>query len=434
MKFISTRGASPAVSVSQAMKAGLAPDGGLYVPERFPKVRPEDVDHTGGLPRFAAQILAPFFEGDPLSDRLDEICEKAFSFPLVLKDVSESVSVLELFHGPTAAFKDFGARFLAECLSFSQKEKQTILVATSGDTGGAVASAFHKRAGFEVVIVFPKNGVSERQRKQLTCWGDNIRAFAVNGDFDSCQRLVKSALSDPELRKELALSSANSINIGRLLPQLTYYAFASVWYLKKHGSSASFIIPTGNAGNAVAAIWAKMMGFPIGKIGMATNANRVIPDYFQTGVWKPAPSVATLANAMDVGNASNMERAFHLGSHGFNLRGEVFSESVSDERIRAVIAEGEKKYGEIWCPHTATAVEVFEHRLRRPDASGSSGFVVVSTAHPAKFETIVEPLVGHAVDVPASLQRLLRLPSIFDEISGDYEDFKKRLERIDGCA
>lgn len=427
MRFFSTREKSPGLLISEAIALGLASDGGLYVPDRFPCFQIEDFDGVTEFPEFAFLVLKPFFEADPLSGELEKICKRAFSFPVILKDVRSSqsglaTSVLELFHGPTAAFKDVGARFLAECLSARSRTKQTILVATSGDTGGAVASAFHGRPGFEVVIVFPKDGVSERQRQQLTCWGGNIHTYAVKGSFDTCQKLVKSAFSDPELRGTGKMSSANSINIGRLLPQVTYYAMASIQYLRKHHCSASFIIPTGNAGNAVAALWAKKMGFPIGSIGMATNANRVIPDYFKSGDWKPSASVATLANAMDVGHASNMERAFHLESQGFHLKENVFSVSVSDEEIRKTIGAGEKEYGEIWCPHTATAIYV-----RNLQRGASQDWIVVSTAHPAKFETIVEPLIGHRIEVPKVLEDLLTLKSNYEEISGDYEDFSKLL-------
>jgi threonine synthase len=414
MKFLSTRGGAPAPSISRALQAGLAPDGGLYVPEVFPRFKIEDFADAKDLFALASRMLAPFFEGDPLAEGLGRICERALSFPVMLKDLPQETSVLELFHGPTAAFKDVGARFLAECLAASGTEHRTILVATSGDTGGAVAAAFHGRPGFDVVIVFPEDGVSERQRKQLTAWGGNIRAYAVDGDFDACQRLVKSALSDAALKKTRNLSSANSINIGRLLPQATYYAWASLEYLKRHQVRASFIIPTGNAGNAVAAVWARKMGFPIERIGVATNANRVIPDYFETGIWQPTASRATLANAMDVGNASNMERLFQMAPLA-----DIFSESVGDERIRRVIVEGESRFGEIWCPHTATAVEV---RGRKP-----GNWVVVATAHPAKFESIVEPLIGHAVEIPPALSAILLRPSVFDVISGDVAAFRALL-------
>jgi threonine synthase len=416
MKFVSTRGKSGALSVSEAIQNGLAPDGGLYVPETFPNFKPEDFQVGMSYPEIATKVLAPFFVGDPLANQLSEKVSRAFSFPIPLKN-----SVLELFHGPTAAFKDVGARFLAECLDTGAHAPQTVLVATSGDTGGAVAAAFDGRKNFEVLILFPKNGVSDRQRQQLTCWGKNIRAFAVQGSFDVCQSLVKTALADLSVKEKRKVSSANSINIGRLLPQSTYYAMASLQHERATGRAASFMIPSGNLGNAVAAMWAKKMGFPIDKIGMATNANEVIPEFFKTGVWKPMPTVPTLANAMDVGSPSNMERVFHLEKEGFNLKENLLSASVSDEDIKKTIAQGEKKYGEIWCPHTATAVCLRERQASCAD------WIVVATAHPAKFETIVESLVGHSVEVPKPLLDLLALETVCGELSGDYAEFLQKL-------
>jgi threonine synthase len=394
MKYISTRGSSPAVSISQAMDAGLAPDGGLYVPEFFPIYSGGDFD--------LVKTLAPFFEGDPLAAHLKEICANAFNFPTPLND-----GVLELFHGPTAAFKDVGARFLAESQSRLSQRKRTVLVATSGDTGGAVAAAYHGRPHFEVIILFPKGMVSARQQQQLTCWGENIRAYAVKGTFDDCQRMAKDAFQDSRF-KNAGLTSANSINIGRLLPQMTYYARASVEYQKQHQKIPSFIIPSGNLGNAVAALWAKKMGFPIGQIVMATNANRAVPDYLQSGIITPHETISTLANAMDVGKPSNLERAIHLYPQIQDFRNDVSAISVSDEEIRNTIKKAAKE-GKVFCPHTATAVQVRE-------SIPSDHWIVVATAHPAKFETIVEPLIGKKVEVPAVLTALLNKKSIYTEI------------------
>ena len=436
MRFVSTRGQSSPVSISDALQAGLAPDGGLYVPEFFPQFTAADFEGLHSFPEIACRALAPFFSGDALAPSLRKICESAFSFPIGLKPLRDTTSVLELFHGPSAAFKDFGARFLAECLS-RQGQRQdrqlerTILVATSGDTGGAVAAAFHRKPGVKVVILFPKDGVSPRQRQQLCGWRDNVRAIAVQGSFDDCQRLVKTALMDAGLQR-LRLASANSINIGRLLPQLTYYVAASVWYYSEHEKRPAFSIPSGNIGNAVAALWAKRMGLPIRHVAMATNANRAVVDYFETGEWRPRPSVATLANAMDVGNPSNMERVLHLypsDSHESNelpnelnndLSHDVSALSVSDEQIRKTISEGEKNWQEIWCPHTATAVHLRE-------AQETPDWIIVATAHPAKFDSIVEPLIGHPVRVPPQLAALLTRPSEFTEIAPEFDAFRKQL-------
>ena len=418
MKFISTRGKSPPVTISQAIDAGLAPDGGLYVPKLFPQYESLGfVKNPKGQDEFdIVKTLGPFFDEDPLTPALKDICENAFNFPIPLRELGDGTAVLELFHGPTAAFKDVGARFLAECqarLAPASSPERTVLVATSGDTGGAVAAAYHGRPGFKVIILFPKGMVSARQLQQLTCWGDNISAYAVRGTFDDCQRMAKEAFATPSFARErnTALTSANSINIGRLLPQMSYYAKASMDYKNQHGADPSFIIPSGNLGNSAAALWAKKIGFPIGQIVMATNANRAVPDFFQTGVWKPQPTRTTLANAMDVGNPSNMERAIHLYPKIADFREDVSAISVSDEEISETIAAGIEE-GNIWCPHTATAVKVRE-------TIPSDHWIIVATAHPAKFETIVEPLIHQKVEVPPALGVLLSKPSKFTEIGAE---------------
>ncbi|HEX6037672.1 pyridoxal-phosphate dependent enzyme, partial [Longimicrobium sp.] len=276
MKYVSTRGGGAAATLSQAVERGLAPDGGLYVPAQFPELAPGALDGADTLPDVAARLLAPFFAGDALEDALGDICREAFTFPVPLKELRGGTAVLELFHGPTAAFKDVGARFLAATMSRIGGEDArplTILVATSGDTGGAVAAAFHGRPGVEVAVLYPAGMVSPRQEKQLTTWGGNVRAFAVRGAFDDCQRLVKAAMADDELRAARRLSSANSISIGRLPPQMAYYAWASREYVRRHGRAPGFVVPTGNLGNALAALWARRMGMPIREVVLATNAN-----------------------------------------------------------------------------------------------------------------------------------------------------------------
>ena len=248
-----------------------------------------------------------------------------------------------------------------------------------------------------------------RQQHQLTCWGDNIRAFEVDGSFDDCQALVKAAFTDPELKKRHRLSAANSINIGRLLPQAAYHAAASLWHWRKHGTAASSIVPTGNLGNGMACVWARAMGLPIGEVVFAVNANRTIPDFLSTGQWQPRLSTPTLASAMDVGNPSNMERLRNLVPDFAELRGTVEAYPVDDEAIRVQIAKDYARFGQVWCPHTATGFWVYDHlpasrRVGRP-------WIVSATAHPAKFETIVEPVIGRAVPVPAALAELLKRPT-----------------------
>lgn len=416
MYYYSTRDKERAVklSASQAILKGLAADGGLFVPSVLPALS-DKISLSLSYADFAAEVLKPFFEGDELYDELADICRGAFSFPVVLNELKD-VSVLELFHGPTSAFKDFGARFLAfsmEKLLVRKGEKLCILVATSGDTGGAVASAFHKRQNLSVKVLFPKGRVAERQRRQLTCWDDNISSFEVRGSFDDCQRMVKSAFVDPSLS---GLSSANSINLGRLLPQMVYYVYASMLYKERTGKEPVIIIPSGNVGNCTGAYWAKAIGAPIKRIVLAVNANTTIPEYLESGEYKPRDSVRTLANAMDVGAPSNMERLFSLFPSYEEMKANVSAWSVSDEEIKKTIVDEYRKEGYVLCPHTACAERV------RLDHFDGEPVIIVSTAHPAKFDTVVEPLIGNTVPMPAALADLVSRPSTFTEIGTDYRE------------
>lgn len=425
MRYRSTRDRAHLVALSDAILRGIAPDGGLYVPERFPALPPGRLEGAGTPAEAAERLLEPFFVGDPLEASLGEICREAFSFPLPLRDLREGTAVLELFHGPTAAFKDVGARFLAAAMSRlagSGTGPLTILVATSGDTGGAVAAAFHGRPGVEVAVLFPMGRVSPRQEKQLTTWGGNVRAFAVRGDFDACQRLAKEAMADAVLARARRLSSANSINVGRLLPQAGYYAWAGAEYRRRHGAVPGFVVPSGNLGNAVAALWARRAGAPVGEVVLATNANPAITAFTGGEPWGSRPTVATLATAMDVGHPSNMERAFHLFGGEEGARTGLRAHRVDDDEIRSAIRAGPARWGEVWDPHTAAAVAVRE-RL------GGEGWIIVSTAHPAKFESVVEPLVGAPVPVPPQLQRLLERPSHAVEIAPTLDALREALGR-----
>ncbi|MEY4760626.1 MAG: Threonine synthase [Pseudomonadota bacterium] len=419
MRFPSTRRQAPEVGFSQALAQGLAPDGGLYVPETWPSLDVAGLPDPATLPGVGEQFIGAFAAGDALATEVGDIVREAFDFPapLVPLDADGRLSVLELFHGPTAAFKDFGARFLAASLTRirrGQPKPLRILVATSGDTGGAVAAAFHRKPGIEVVVLFPKGLVSPTQQQQLTCWGDNITSLAVQGSFDDCQRMVKEAFLDPTMRAEAELSSANSINLGRLLPQAVYYAATSLAVWRRHGEKASFIIPSGNLGNSVACLWAKQMGLPIGDIVLAHNANRTVPDYLSSGKLEPRPSVATLASAMDVGNPSNLERMSALFPDARRLGAALSAVSIDDATIEARIKADFGRFGQVWCPHTATAAEAWARMS--PEQQASRRWVLVSTAHPAKFREIVEPLIGREVDVPDNLRRLFELPSAFTEI------------------
>lgn len=430
MRFVSTRGAAPAVGFSEAIVNGIAPDGGLYLPTEWPRADVEKFGDAGDLPGIASRLIAPFVAGDPLESQLPAIASDAFNFPAPLVPVTEDerLSVLELFHGPTAAFKDFGARFLAACMARARGPNDPllqILVATSGDTGGAVAAAFHNRPGTAVTVLFPKGLVSPTQERQLTCWGGNVRSLSVRGTFDDCQRMVKEAFADAQLRARMQLSSANSINLGRLLPQAVYYAATSLAIWRKHGERASFIVPSGNLGNAMACFWAQKVGLPIGDIIMAHDANRTVPEYFDSGEWKPRPSVATLASAMNVGNPSNMERVRSVFSGVDELRKVATAYSVDDHAIRERIRADFKRYGRVWCPHTAVAAEVYE-RLPAEVRAGRR-WVLVSTAHPAKFREIVEPLIGREVAVPETLARLFARPTECTEIAADLASLRSAL-------
>jgi threonine synthase len=430
--YVSTRDPEHRVLLSQALANGIAPDGGLYVPERFPHFVARQFEGVEELPDVATRLLTPFADGDPLASELEAICKEAFNFPAPLVPLEQApgpASVLELFHGPTSAFKDFGARFLAACLERIRRgaeRKLTILVATSGDTGGAVAAAFHNRPGIEVVVLYPKGLVSERQAHQLSCWGGNVRTYAVKGTFDECQRMVKEAFLDPALRQTHQLSSANSINVGRLLPQMVYYAKAGLELWRQTGRRANFIIPSGNLGNSLACIWARHIGIPIGEIVLATNANQSVTEFLRTGEWLPKASVATLASAMDVGNPSNMERLRALHPEFEELQGQIGASSVDDIEIRATIRRDSHELNQLWCPHTATAAKVFRRLLAR----GARGhWVIVSTAHPAKFNDIVEAQTGREVPVPPALARLLSLPRQEKELDASLEALRAELQR-----
>ncbi len=412
MRFRSTRGGAP-VTLDEALVRGIAEDGGLFVAEALPTFETRDFDAAGSITELARILLEPFFERSRLLPELDEILAETFHFPIPVTPLPGArAALLELFHGPTAAFKDVGAAFLAACLtrlSGRRAAPVTVLVATSGDTGGAVAAAFDRRPGMRVVVLFPAGRVSRRQEHQLCCWSDNVLSLRVSGTFDDCQSLVKAAFRDKAMSAHYRFSSANSINVGRLLPQTIYYADASVRHFRATGERPGFVIPTGNLGNALAAVMAREMGLPIGAIVMATNANRTIPDYFETLEWAPRASVPTLASAMDVGNPSNMERLRGLLGDADALRQCLAVSSVGDAAIEEEIRCAFADFGFAICPHTATAT----HTWRHMDAAtrDSCHWILVATAHPAKFETIVEPLIGRSVPLPRDLEKILSRPS-----------------------
>jgi threonine synthase len=432
MQFASTRNAQLQFGFSAALTQGLAADGGLFVPSEWPRYADNLAAPANdqSLADLSCRLLQPFAAGDVLEPELDAITREAFNFPApqYWLDPGHRLGVLELFHGPTAAFKDFGARFLAAALvrlRRSATRPLQVLVATSGDTGGAVAAAFHGQRGIGVWVLYPKGLVSPTQEQQLTCWGDNVRSFAVRGRFDDCQRMVKQALADAALHERSDVTSANSINLGRLLPQMCYYWAASLRVAQEHGEPASFVVPSGNLGNVTACIWARRLGAPIAAIVLAHNANRTVPDYLSTGSLRPRASVATLSSAMDVGDPSNLERLSALYGDAAALRGAVSAVSIDDEATRERIRGDFARYGRIWCPHTAVAAEA--HARLAPAVRERGRWLLVATAHPAKFREIVAPLIGENVPMPENLSRLFDRPSSTTEIDPDVEALRRAL-------
>ncbi|VXB38113.1 Threonine synthase [Luteimonas sp. 9C] len=426
MKFVSTRGGVPPTAFDAALVAGLAPDGGLYVPVDLPQV--DLVTPRATLADTAHAVLAPYLADSALRAQLPALCDEAFAFDAPLRPLRGAGDhVLELFHGPTAAFKDYAARFLAGALGALRAPDApdtTILVATSGDTGAAVAAAFHRRPGFRVVILYPDGKVSPLQAHGLECWGDNVRAFRVTGTFDDCQRLAKQALSDASLRAARPLGSANSISLGRLLPQAAYYAHAAARHHAATGRRLNVIVPTGNLGNACAALVARRMGAPLGDLHLACNANDTLTRFLAGADYAPQATRATLANAMDVGAPSNIERLRHWFDDDAALRAAVQATTIDDATIRDTIAAAPVRHGIVACPHTATALHVLDTRRAAGD---TDDWAIVATAHAAKFESIVEPLVGHAIPLPDALAACLARPAESERLPVDDAVLRARL-------
>lgn len=383
------------VSLSQAIFKGLADDGTLYMPGFIPRLNShffEDMPQMT-LHDMAFEVLKPFV-GDEVEDAaLRRMVEQTFSFPIPLHAVQEKVWALELFHGPTHAFKDVGARFLSRLMSFlrpQSADKLVVLTATSGDTGGAVANGFHKVPGIEVVVLFPRGKISPYQQHQITSPGENIHAIAVEGSFDDCQRMVKQAFNDAALREKVTVTSANSINIGRLLPQMVYY-FQGVAAVQRvsPGRAPVICVPSGNFGNLTAAVMAHRMGLPVKRFIAATNANDVVPRFLSTGIYTPHSTIVTIANAMDVGDPSNFSRLYALLNNNTEQLREILSAgSVSDDTIGLTIQEVYKKTGYLLDPHSAAACALLKQSL----GNDEQGFFV-ATAHPRKFAEVIEGLL-----------------------------------------
>ncbi len=404
MRFVSTSGKAPPADLQTALLSGLAPDGGLYLPDLLRPIPPERLADLRGapFPRVALSVARHLLEDALTEQQLQRVIDEALDFPIPLVPLDGRVHALELFHGPTCAFKDVGARFMARLMALyhgGAAEPLTILVATSGDTGSAVAHAFFRVPNTRVFVLYPEGKVSPLQERQFTTLGGNITALAVAGTFDDCQRLVKEAFADRDLRRR-RLTSANSINIGRLLPQIFYYFHA--WaQLRERPAELIVSVPSGNFGNLTAGLMAKRLGLPVTRFVAATNVNDVVPQYLTTGAFQPRPSVTTLSNAMDVGNPSNFARMLALyGGDVGRMRMDVEACTLTDDQTRAVIARTFKDHGYVLDPHSAVAASGLGMGLvHRPAATG----VFLATAHPGKFAEIVEPVIGRRVDLPPRL-------------------------------
>jgi len=421
--FVSTRGGSP-VDLAEALFAGLAPDGGLFVPTAIGALG-EPPPSVGGLAetaRWAGPRLLPGVDRGVL----ERAATAALDFPLPLVEIEPGLHVLELFHGPTHAFKDVGARFMARLMAELDEGggRRTILVATSGDTGSAVAAAFHGMAGYRVVVLFPEKGVSARQRRQMTTLGGNVRALAVQGTFDDCQRLAKEAFRDPNLRARHRLTSANSINIGRLVPQTFYYVHAAR-LLGWAKAPARFVVPSGNIGNLCGGLIAARAGMPNRGFVAALNVNRAFADFLGAGEFTPRASIPTYSNAMDVGDPSNIERVrwLHRDDPGA-LRRLVTGVSVSDAETSETIADVYARTGYMLDPHTAVGVTA---HLRAPDA-GKGPSVVLATAHPAKFPEVVERAIGRTVPLPPGIEAVLSAEEHMESIPANARAVAAALE------
>ena len=430
MRYRSTSKEAPLTSLRGAVLRGLAPDGGLYMPAELARRSPEELEEFRGLPftEVCFRVVKPFATPDVPEEVLWQVVSEAINFPVNLVSLSPGLHILELFHGPTLAFKDFGARFMARLMGYfvrGETRPLTVLVATSGDTGSAVAHGFLGVPGIRVVILYPSKRISEAQEKQFTTLGENITALEVAGTFDDCQRLVKQAFSDVELNKRAFLTSANSINIGRLLPQMFYHVAA---YRQLPVASVPLIVsvPSGNFGNLTAGIFAKRIGLPVTRFIASTNANDVVPEYLHTGEFRPHAAVATISNAMDVGHPNNFPRLLDLCRGRLEyVQREIWGHGASDDETLAAMKMIHEKFGYIADPHTAVGVLGWE-AYKREHPEPSQG-LVLSTAHPAKFAEVVQRAIGVAPPLPDRLAGYLKRRKLSLPMSSVYDDFKEFL-------
>jgi threonine synthase len=428
MRYYSTNQQARVSSVRDAVLQGLAPDGGLFMPESLPKLPAGFLDTTESrsFNEIAYTISVPFLLPDVSPQQAQNVVESAFDFPIPLTALEEHAQVLELYHGPTLAFKDFGARFMARLMSYLTRhsdKKVTILVATSGDTGSAVAHGFYQVEGIEVVLLYPSGKVSEIQEKQFTTLGKNIRTLEVDGVFDDCQKLVKTAFLDPELQARLNLGSANSINIARLIPQSFYYVYAAM--VRRSSRKIVFSVPSGNFGNLTAGLFAKHMGLSNARFVAATNANRTVPDYLEGQEYRERPSVPTLSNAMDVGAPSNFARMLRLyQDNRETMAKDVWGTSVSDDDTLRTMQQVHQQYSYVLDPHGAVGWHgLARYQEEDPDCDG----IVLETAHPAKFHEVNAQADIGDVEIPEALQSALEKEKQSIPMPNDFGSFKDYL-------
>lgn len=428
MKYYSTNKQSPVVDFKQAAIAGQAPDKGLYFPEKLPTVNPgliRDIE-TLSNESIAYEVIKPYVGDSIPAGVLEQIVAETVNFPLPLVPVTNTIASLELFHGPTLAFKDIGARFMSRCLGYFLKDetkKVTVLVATSGDTGGAVANGFHGVEGVEVVILYPSGKVSPVQEKQLTGLGGNIHALEVNGSFDDCQQMVKDAFADEDLRNRVFLTSANSINVARWLPQQFYYFFAWKQWADKNNPPV-VAVPSGNFGNICAGILARQTGLPLQHFIAACNINDVVSPYLQTGNWQTKKAVATLSNAMDVANPSNFVRILEIFNRDFStVSSTLSSATVTDAETEATIKSVYQQTGYLLDPHGAVGYLALEQYLAEHGGKG----IFLETAHPVKFPEAVERITGKPVAIPEAVQTIMNAPKKSELMEVSYEQLRSFL-------
>jgi threonine synthase len=430
MQYYSLNKQSPNVDFKAATINGQAPDKGLYFPENIPQLSKEWFDDITNKSneQIAYDVIQPYV-GDAISAAdLREIVNETINFEMPLVKINDNIFSLEMYHGPTLAFKDIGARFMSRCLKHfvrDSKKKVTVLVATSGDTGGAVANGFYNVEGAEVVILYPSGKVSSVQEKQLTTLGNNIKALEVNGSFDDCQAIVKQAFLDAEINEQLFLTSANSINVARWLPQQFYYFFAYKQWKMLYNTEPVVSVPSGNFGNICAGLLAKVSGLPIKHFIAACNANAVVPHYLLTENYEPKTAIPTISNAMDVGNPSNFVRIMQLFQQRFSvLKNNITGYEISDEATKETLLQVYKNEKYLLDPHGAVAYNALENYLQKNN--NEKGFII-ETAHPVKFYDVVEPIINEKILLPKAIEAIINLPKKSILVEANFEAVKEIL-------